>query len=848
MPMRLIQNSFISGEIAPELYGRHDIKAYFQGAAKIRNFVVRKTGGIRKRAGTELVAMVDAGVPAHFRVIPFLFDRTNYACLVLYKKHGVTSLFYRLLKRDRSRTVTMSDEAFTTVTSVANDADLDQLNFKQLGDTIYFTAAGRRSFKAEVFYDGSRVEWSQLSNTVEVRKAPAMSARTTGFRPASDAYVASTVKYALFGVKDGVISKPTEREVSITLAWISGAKVTLQFTPRWDWHDYYILGKLQGANYGSMASFYPDFNAGSPADATFANSNTSETGTVDGEGWTAATTAISTEWKKSPNLENAPAGSTTYHMTSTFVTGNLGVTYRNSTSPIIALKIWFGAKVRKTSELPDVTTVQAVGVSGVTTVKLMRTPLTGDPVEVASWDVSATYGDAEQHLVVDTPQLPETATYTVSIVNENGTPVLVRGIVLVTDDSTQTFVDNNIAVTDITGIQEKLTVGDTGMDCDLCDIWEQRMVMAASTALPFSLWFSSVGNIYNFYSLRPQTMADAFSVSIPPTTASRILHMVSGRWLTLFTEAGEYMCSGSQDGFGYATVQIKRTSSVGAHEDIKPVSTENQLLFVAADGRSVYEMRYDLSQDNVVPIDRSLVASHMTERADIVKTAFQRFPDSALWCLLSDGTAISMTFLPEQEVVAWARHDFGDTNMRVVDIFCPGSIASSEGLETTSEAIVVLTCDDDPSKVWIERMRQHVVEDVPATSLARCADHLAYSAEQYPNGINPQTGVVAELVTLRPESPDFNSMALRKTILDTAVRVRRSGAVKVKPLRGDLAEAVCEAAVVEDSTVSLHTGDRKVLPRSFYNDDGQMVFASADEWPCEIQCLLCNLEIGQEGM
>lgn len=849
MASRIIQNNFVAGEISPELHGRHDIKAYFQGAAKLENFVPRRTGGVRKRAGTQFMLKLHDDSATKFRAIPFFFDRTTFCELILFKKTGDAKLYYALHKQDADGgTTTERTTDYTTATSLGADSDLDELKFKQLGDTLFFTAAGRRAFKAEIFMSEMRVEWEQLSGTITPAAPPALNATSTGFKPSTDeGYVESSRKYALYGMKSGVFSAPQEKDVTISLPWISGARVNLSFTPRWDQHDYYILGRLQGANYGIVSKFFPNLQSGSNADSTFADTNAAETGTVGGVGYTAGSDGASVAWKRNPDSTNSAASDTAWHVNAKFVTGKLTATYKSASYPILSLRIWFGAKVRKTSDLPGTETVSEIGVTGATTVTLNGV-VAGADVQIAQWTANAIYSEASITLAVESPVVLDTATYSVEIEAEDGTtPVLVRGIVLASDMATQSFIDDNINVTDITGLQERLVVGDSGMDCDLCDVWEQRLVMASSRNLPFSVWFSAVGDIYNFYASRPQTMADAFSVSIPPVAASRILHMVSGRWLMFFTEAGEYMCGGGAEGFGYATINIRKTSGVGAHEDVPPIQTESQLLFVASDARSVYEMRYDLSQDNVVPQEISALAHHLTENASIVKVAYQRFPDSVLWCLLSDGSLISMTYMPEQQVIAWGRHSFGATNMTLVDIHCPGSSFVGTGVETTSHVVLTWTCADEPGSVWLETMRPNVTLDSPPVAAARCADHLGYAVADYPDDKDPATDVVAELVTLRPESPDFNSMALAKTILDCAVRLRRSGSVSIAPLRGSLPAQSSKATVVEDNSVELVTGDVKVLPRSYHNDDGQMVVKSADAWPCEVESVLFNLDLGVAG-
>jgi len=46
------QTSFTSGELDPRLLGRSDLRAYENGAARLRNMLVETTGGVRRRPGT----------------------------------------------------------------------------------------------------------------------------------------------------------------------------------------------------------------------------------------------------------------------------------------------------------------------------------------------------------------------------------------------------------------------------------------------------------------------------------------------------------------------------------------------------------------------------------------------------------------------------------------------------------------------------------------------------------------------------------------------------------------------------------------------------------------------------
>ena len=88
--IREIQNSFVGGELSPEIWGRQDIKRYFESAALLNNFTVQRAGGITKRMGTDLVdditAIANWNAPtpavAGVKCVRFRYDRSNAYLLV----------------------------------------------------------------------------------------------------------------------------------------------------------------------------------------------------------------------------------------------------------------------------------------------------------------------------------------------------------------------------------------------------------------------------------------------------------------------------------------------------------------------------------------------------------------------------------------------------------------------------------------------------------------------------------------------------------------------------------------------------------------------------------------------
>lgn len=466
-------------------------------------------------------------------------------------------------------------------------------------------------------------------------------------------------------------------------------------------------------------------------------------------------------------------------------------------------------------------------------------------------------------------------------------PVLVRGVQFFATTVVSTFVDQNHTPGKLIDAQSYIAPGSSDMDCDVMGVWQQRTVLAAAPGLPFSMWFSTVGDLTNWYANRPMTDADAFSVSIPATTASKILHLMTGRRMMVFTESGVYVVEGSEsEGFGYRTCRITEACGTGACA-VPPVGVRSSALYVAADGRTLTELKYDLAEDGLKPIDRSVLAAHMTEASNVARLAWQAAPDGVLWVLLASGELLSFTFLPDHEVYAWSRHAVARGECRVLDVVAPGSINEEQADNEGAGDVFLLV--DDGTRVTLERLRPPVSSDSPTLAAAVCLDRMQVvsfaaagneilPAVFYPEGtalaaVSLDTGEVraavanaatvtlagavvtgrwavgypvsGELDTLRPEMPDRNVQGIAKNVTDMLVRVRRSGSVAVRPTAGGLAAvAVPPATAAESGRVALYSGDLKVSPRGYINTHGGITLTAAGPWPAEILCLVQTIQIG----
>lgn len=111
------KTNFTAGELSPDLLGRGDLRAYENGAGRLRNVFIHPTGGVRRRAG---LRCIDA-LPGDGRLIPFEFNAAQVYLLVL---------------TDGACTVYLDGAAVATVATPWTAAHLAGLNWTQSADSL----------------------------------------------------------------------------------------------------------------------------------------------------------------------------------------------------------------------------------------------------------------------------------------------------------------------------------------------------------------------------------------------------------------------------------------------------------------------------------------------------------------------------------------------------------------------------------------------------------------------------------------------------------------------------------------------------------------------------------------
>lgn len=189
-----------------------------------------------------------------------------------------------------------------------------------------------------------------------------------------------------------------------------------------------------------------------------------------------------------------------------------------------------------------------------------------------------------------------------------------------------------------------------------CTFFKQRLVLSNTKKAPNKVWFSAVGGNGNF--LETTEDGDAFSIVSASGLSNSILFLEAQRGVVCLTSGGEYMID-SDGALTPTTVNINEHSAYGAYPVTRPERVGNELLFVQRGGERVRALTYRYEVDGLVSPEVSSLSSHIGEQhGGVNEISYMQEPESLVWLVLGDGKVATITFNRDQEVLAWAQHDF----------------------------------------------------------------------------------------------------------------------------------------------------------------------------------------------
>ncbi len=189
----------------------------------------------------------------------------------------------------------------------------------------------------------------------------------------------------------------------------------------------------------------------------------------------------------------------------------------------------------------------------------------------------------------------------------------------------------------------------------LVDVFQQRLVLAATQAQPQTVWLSKTDDLNSFEVGKQDDSALALTLST--TTQNRICWlMAQSSRLLLGTADAEWAVSGGQGVMTYSNARADSHGFVGS-SDVPALMATDKVLYVERGGGRVYQYGYDYESDGFVSRDLTVFADHvLADGGGGRGVAFVRKPEPRAVFVRRDGVLALMTYNSMHQVHAWHRY------------------------------------------------------------------------------------------------------------------------------------------------------------------------------------------------
>lgn len=186
--------------------------------------------------------------------------------------------------------------------------------------------------------------------------------------------------------------------------------------------------------------------------------------------------------------------------------------------------------------------------------------------------------------------------------------------------------------------------------------FQERFVFGGSDTFPDRVWMTESGIYNSFLVSNPSIDSDSIALRIAARQVNVIRHILPLSGLIAMTSGSEFLIGSENDAITPSSVFAKAQSYRGCGSP-PPIVVGAVGIYVQGDESKVRSLAYSFESDVYTGDDLTVLAEHLFDGREIVSWSYAQAPYSMVWAVLDDGRLLSLTFLPEQQVIAWAQHD-----------------------------------------------------------------------------------------------------------------------------------------------------------------------------------------------
>jgi hypothetical protein len=411
-------------------------------------------------------------------------------------------------------------------------------------------------------------------------------------------------------------------------------------------------------------------------------------------------------------------------------------------------------------------------------------------------------------------------------------------------------------------------------------IYQQRLVLGRTDNQPQTVWMTETGNFKSLAVAEPLRDDSAINATVDSKQMNEIRHFVPLRNVIMMTSGAEFLLSPGRnsDAITPTSVSFSLQSYWGCN-DVPPIVSGVNILFVENSGRVVRDMKYAMADDAYTGEEVSILAEHLLQ-SPVVDWAFQQSPFSTVWICLEDGTLLTFTYMKEQEIWAWSEHKSEGAKF----------LSTASVRERAEDNVYFLTNRGEQYFVEFQKrwdygqsIRDAFYVDCgksysfdSATATLTGLEHLSgknvvaladgsvvrgltvgYGGTvTLPNAAKKvQIGLpyVTIIETLDPEirAENGTTVGMQKNISNVTMYLRETRGLRVGPTEAELVEVKFEPPALyapsdnpDASAPPLFSGMKNIVIKGHHRDEATIVFEQADPLPMTVLSVMTAINVG----
>lgn len=187
-------------------------------------------------------------------------------------------------------------------------------------------------------------------------------------------------------------------------------------------------------------------------------------------------------------------------------------------------------------------------------------------------------------------------------------------------------------------------------------LFNERLMFARTNAQPVTVWGTKQGGFDDFGTSDPKVETDGLNITLLSSNQNEVLWLADDEDLVTGS-AGQIRSVGPADinkSFSATNITQRKGPTSGAAA-LPPLSIGGVTLYAGTGATKIRELvRGD--QNRYVAPELSLLGEHLF-KSGIVDWAFCERPDPQIYCVMGNGSLVSVTYDREQKVVGFAKHE-----------------------------------------------------------------------------------------------------------------------------------------------------------------------------------------------